>query len=79
MSELDKMLAVKDRSQAAGEFLEWLQSTGRVVCRWVDEVDVGFFPTHEGIEVLLAEWLDIDLDKVKAEKRALLAEIRGKG
>ena len=32
--ECDKMLAVKDKSQAIGEFIEWLGTKSMTIVRW---------------------------------------------
>lgn len=61
--ELDKLTALKERSQPIGEFLEWLSF----------EKDINLPGT---IERLLAEYFDIDLDEVEWEKRAILAHIQ---
>lgn len=34
MSEIEKALAVKEKSQAIGEFLEWAQSEGYFLASW---------------------------------------------
>lgn len=90
--EIDKMHEVKDRSQAIGEFLEWL----------LNEKDWTLAAYHEhteqcydgerypkcGIrsnelwqvqystEKLLAEYFEIDLRKVDDEKRAILESLQ---
>lgn len=35
-----------------------------------------WYPTHRSIERILAEYFDIDLDKIDDEKRAMLAAMR---
>ena len=90
--ELDKLHAVHEKSQACGEFVEWLGTEKRIVlamphthtsyCRdehWHLNCDVHsgeLVGVHVGINKLLAEFFEIDLDKVEAEKCALLDEIR---
>ncbi len=93
--ELDKLHAVKDASQACGEFVEWLYIEKHIVlatphrhtrfCReGEDERGPLNCDAHGGelvgvsvgINTLLAEFFEIDLDKVEAEKRALLDQIR---
>lgn len=63
-----KMAAVQDQSQAIGEFLE------NSKYGLVDDDDN---PVHESIIVILAEYFDIDLDKIESEKRTMLARTRG--
>jgi len=72
MPESNKMLKIIDKSQLCGEFLEWLQQ--RYTLCTVDER--GFCPGYVSVQNLLAEFFDIDLKKVDAEKAALLDAIR---
>lgn len=62
--ELDKMLKVKEQSQAIGSFLEWYRR---------QKHRVRTLP----VEVLLASYFDIDLDKADEEKRQVLEWHRG--
>jgi hypothetical protein len=74
--EHDKLHEVKDKSQAIGEFLEWLGSEKRgVVCEYTDDSDYPIPMTHN-IQTLLAEYFDIDLDKIEEEKQQMLEKIR---
>lgn len=124
MSEHDKLHAVREKSQAIGEFLDWLDEKGirlaryhehadgcyephvhdygcsdscgarkndgkhshpfagcslrceketNRICGWRDDA---LAPIHTSIEKLLAEYFEIDLDKLEREKRAMLAELR---
>jgi hypothetical protein len=61
--ESDKALAVKKESQAIGTFLEWYRAQHPAIRR-------------KSIEIVLAEYFQIDLDKVEKEKRAILNGIR---
>lgn len=87
MPECEKMRAVKDKGQAIGEFLEWLQGKGVHLATHHEHDDSCL--TKEGVRVcgicegalvpwsysterLLAEFFNINLDEVEAEKRALL-------
>jgi hypothetical protein len=113
--ECDKMLAVADKSQAIGEFLEWMgpekglhlgvvetrafcsgwrsnycksgrsfnyrdQDVGECRrCGGTGEVELStprLVPASYSIERLLAEFFKIDLDKVDAERRAILEALR---
>jgi len=88
--EHEKLHKVQEKSQAIGEFLEWLTEEKRYsICQYVNtigEVDCegeeirfpvkGYLPILERIEQLLAEYFDIDLDKLELEKRAMLDELR---
>lgn len=69
--EHDKMHAIKDQSQAIGEFLEWCGER-----RWqLVDMDTDF-PVRKRTEELLAEFFEIDLKKVEEEKLAMLASLR---
>jgi hypothetical protein len=61
--ECDKLLKVKDKSQTIGAFLEWAQ-----------EADL--IQLDRSINDVLAEYFEIDLDKVDKEKRAILDGLR---
>lgn len=74
--EHEKMSKIQDESQAQGEFLEWLQSKGFVLMYWDDENDTWQYD-YRPIRARLAEYHEIDLDKLEQEKRAMLAEVRG--
>lgn len=92
MTECERMVAVKDKSQAIGQFLEWLQEEkgvhlaeyhrhtracldheAHLVCGLLEDHSVRW---SYSIERLLAEYFNIDLDKVEQEKQAMLEEIR---
>lgn len=73
-SEIEKVRAVRERSQTIGAFLEWLQSKEYVIASW--GADDKLYPVRDSIEQLLAQYFDIDLKKLEKEKRALLDEIR---
>lgn len=88
--ELDKMMEVRETSQAIGEFLDWLYNSGYRIAQWHDHWDngldfddveyeeqpAGWYPVPRRIEEWLAEYFEIDLDKVEKERRAILDEFR---
>jgi len=88
--EHEKLHKVQEKSQAIGEFLEWLQGEKKyTICQYVDtigEVDEegysrqfpvkGYVTIMERTERLLAEYFDINLDVLELEKRAMLDELR---
>lgn len=91
--ELDRMLAVKDKSQAIGEFIDWLydqdiqlgQPHSHANCErdtwggWACGLSKDEFEGHnEPIEKLLARYFEIDLVKVESERRAILDALRGR-
>lgn len=75
---LDKMLKVKEASQAIGQFLEWLQEQGYVLGKYIDgsDYDPCLAPTYEPIEKLLANYFDIDLNEAEKEKRLILESLK---
>jgi 2C-methyl-D-erythritol 2,4-cyclodiphosphate synthase len=76
--EHDKLHAVVDRSQEVGQFLEWMQEQGWHFCKSVkyDEFDEPQLAIqYLNITKTLAEYFHIDLDKIEAEKRAMLDEL----
>lgn len=76
MSEIEKALAVKEKSQAIGEFLEWAQSEGYFLASWhISGTPEGYdrlVTSRKTIHQWLAEFFEIDQDKIEKE----LAEIR---
>ena len=86
--ECDRLHAVAEKSQACGEFLEWLQQQGIVLARWHEHDEECYgesgFRTcgyskegdlqldHTNIQTWLAKFFDIDMNKVENERRALL-------
>lgn len=83
--ECDRMLEVRDRSQAIGEFLEWAGEQGYVLCAllarrdYVGDVIKGqqeYSPEVPSTEKLLADFFDVDLAVVEREKQAVLVALR---
>lgn len=71
---LNKMQRVKERSQAIGEFLDiFCRRKGYVLCK-----DYGnhYAPVPLSIEKLLAQHFKINLNKVEAERQAILEHLR---
>lgn len=71
--ECEKLGSVAQQSQIIEEFLEWLSETKGLVL-WDDAEISGRGYTTES---LLAEFFDIDMEKVEAERQRLRANIRG--
>jgi hypothetical protein len=78
--ECEKMAAVKDKSQIIGEFLEWLthERLIRVELCVRNDIHDNLIPCYPSTEELLAEFFDIDLNKIEKEKRQMLDELRRK-
>jgi len=86
--ECDKLLKVSKESQSIGAFLDWLSGEKNLtVCeehehddtcygkddiRMCESNDGGYVPASLNIEKLLAEYFEIDLDKVEKERRKIL-------
>jgi len=68
--EHEKLKAVKDRSQAIGKFIEWLETDKRMAICHND--GQGYWPTGTPITKLLAEHFEIDLDRLEDEKRQMM-------
>lgn len=80
-TELDKMAKVHERSQAIGAFLDWLGGERDYTICELGENGEGmeeYFPVRPNIEKLLAEYFDIDLEKVEKERRKLLDSLQKK-
>lgn len=73
--EHEKLAEVKDRSQAVGEFVDWLAQTKKIhLAVWMNETEMTY--AREPITDLLAEFFEIDQKKLEDEKRAMLDEMR---
>jgi hypothetical protein len=82
--EHDKLAAVQDESQVIGEFIEM---AGYTLCEMRTFTDVDsrgrryetqprLAPVAKSIQQLLADYFEIDLNKIEAEKRAMLNSLR---
>ena len=80
--EHEKLHQVKDKSQAIGEFLDWLgneREPRAQLCELVkseDTEDYEFTPIVKNIQMILAEYFKIDLEKLEKEKRDILDDFR---
>jgi hypothetical protein len=69
-----KLVAVREVSQAQGEFLVWLgEEKNYLLGKWTADEMV---PVHADIQKLLAEFHGVDLNRLEAEKQAMLEELR---
>lgn len=75
-----KLQAVADRSQAIGEFLEWLDEQDIALSeidRYTKYLTRGWrLPIVEPRDKLIARFFGIDLVALETEKRAMLAELQ---
>ena len=78
--ECEKLAAVSDKSQAIGAFLEWLRETKEYeIAKWDTDDRLGIdklSPVHYSIESLLAEYFEIDMNKVEKERQQILEDVR---
>lgn len=75
MKELKKIEKVKDKSQCIGEFLEWLfENRYFIACYAPDGTEL--ITVHKSTDKWLADYFQIDLNKVEKEKRAILDCLR---
>jgi hypothetical protein len=68
------LCSIHNHSEGCGDVVE------RVYDREIRECGLGedeYVPTHKRITSLLAEHFDINEDKLEAEKRSMLEEVRG--
>ena len=72
--EHDKLAKIRDKSQAIGEFVEWLAGQG-IHFGTYDDFD-RFQMVRADIEGRLADYFNIDLTVLEDEKRAMLHEQR---
>jgi hypothetical protein len=82
---LDKQHASieEGHSQEIGQFIEWLHGQGVHFMRWVPDDEaadndyVGYWALdHRSLARLLADYFEVDLAAVEAERRAILDAIR---
>lgn len=76
--ELDKLLAVKDKSQVIGDFLNHLQEGEVYLCQLEDDDDGSphFVEIEKTLEQVLAMYFGIDLDRCEEERVQLLEWVR---
>lgn len=75
--EHTKLAEISDKSQAIGEFVDWLRDKGISLCRLYEENGVSrYYPQTDPIRDLLADYYDIDQNAIEREKRAMLDELR---
>lgn len=83
--EHEKMKAIKDKSQAVGEFLEWLdQEKGYEIAHYpmLENSKGKKYQSERLLSImtpsnkLLAEFFEINLDEIKKEKQQMIDEMR---
>jgi hypothetical protein len=76
LPEHAKLAAVQETSQALGEFMDWFHGRGWVLAYHPDERSDLLVPVRRAIPDVLAEYLDVDRDRLEDEKRLILARLR---
>lgn len=77
--EHQRMKCYRGESAILGRFLDWLQEEGFSIVRMPDQLadyDTHDYQTQHDFNKLLANYFEIDLKKVEAEKLAMLAKQR---
>ena len=75
--EHQRLKAISGQSQVVYDFLEWCgEEKGYCLAVWATEDTDRMWPVRDSKRKLLAEFFDIDMDKIEAEKRAVLDEMR---
>lgn len=74
-TECERLASVSADSQTIGAFLDWLQNERQppiTLCLLRDDGSEYFWEAGIPINAFLAEYFEIDLDKVERERRGLL-------
>lgn len=72
--EHEKQAQIIDEAHSIGQFLDWAEGQGLQLCRFNDRFEE-FQPVGHFVDVI-AEYFEIDLSKIEAEKRAMLDKLR---
>jgi hypothetical protein len=75
--EHDKLSAIREESQTIGEFLD---TCGYALCEYQESPILSdydeYLPVRGSIQDILAHYFCIDQNKIEAEKRAMLGDLR---
>lgn len=76
--ELDKLSKCREKSQAIGEFLDWLSEQDILLasCHAGIDLDETLLPIRKSINTLLHEYFGIDEKKCEKERQMLLEALR---
>lgn len=74
--EHTKLRAISDQSQACYDFIDWLGSEKGYRLCYVPQRSGTYEPVQHSMRGLLAEFFEIDVDKIETEKRAMIAQLR---
>ena len=75
--ELDKIQKCHEKSQAIGEFLEWLETTSEpIYLCYLDYDNDDYYPVDQSRQIILEEYFEIDGKKAEKERQSLFDYIR---
>ena len=63
-------------TQPIGEFLDWANQEHGIMLAYYPPTSEHLYSCPFSLEKLLAEWQNIDLDKVEEERREMLKKLR---
>lgn len=72
--EHEKLKAHQDEARTVGDFIDWLNCEGILLCARDDYDEL--YPIRKRIEDIIGDFLEIDPKKLEQEKRRMLDEIR---
>ena len=70
--EHEKLKKVQPFTQRCGEFIDWLRDDKKISLVKFDEEEKVYYYIHILTDKLLAEFFEIDQNKIEAEKQAML-------
>lgn len=74
--EHNKLHSIKDISQQIGYFIDWMIYEKQwAICEFRTKID-SYEPIYLSIEKILAEYFEIDSNKLEAEKLLMLDKLR---
>ncbi len=82
MREVEKLVAAQDESRAISSFIDWLEENGYAICTLQKtgfhggDFDEIWMPKRNSHEEMLADYFEIDLNKVEEERRAMLESLQ---
>ena len=72
--ECEKLQAVAPHSQKIGEFIDWCAET-KSIGLVIDPLDSAL-PVYTPLQQLLAEFFEIDMNKVELERQEILKDLQ---
>ena len=72
--ECEKLRSVAPKSQIIGEFLDWLMEQGIGFSKYSEKTQYNQ-PYNPNIQDLLAQFFEVDLNKVEEERRQIIKDL----